>query len=91
MCKKQNKKPTISANLVEALLEIAIAIVLFAIGILVLWLFGVDLNCVGENIELALLIGCVVFVLLLTVVYFAIRGIKKLVHRTKKDKNPPQQ
>lgn len=91
MCKKQNKKSTISANLVEALLEIAIAIVSFAIGILVLWLFDVDLNCVGENIELALLIGCVAFVLLLTVVYFAIRGIKKLVHRTKKDKNPPQQ
>lgn len=92
MCKKQNKKSKISANLVEALLEIVIAIVSFAIGMLVLWLFGVDLNWIADNSELAVLIGCAVFIFLLIVVCVVINGIKKLIHRNQKDNDDqPQQ
>ena len=91
MCKKQNKKSKISANLVEALLEIAIAIVSFAIGMLVRWMFGVDLNWIGNNSELAVLIGCAVFIFLLIVVCVVINGIKKLIHRNQNDNNQSQQ
>lgn len=92
MCKKQNKKSKISANLVESLLELAITITSFAIGILVLWLFGVNTNWIVTNVELALLIGCIAFILLLMVVRLIIIGVKKLIHRNRNDvdNNQPQ-
>lgn len=92
MCKKQNKKSKISANLVESLLELAITITCFTIGILVLWLFGVNTNWIATNVELALLIGCIAFILLLMVARLIIIGVKKLIHRNKNDvdNNQPQ-
>lgn len=85
MCNKQNKKSKIVNNLLEGLLEIAIAIVCFGIGLLALWLLGIDFYTLFAEGELVILVGCIIFIAILLLVYFTAQKIKNRIRHDKND------
>ena len=62
--------------LADGLLELAIAVLFFGIGVLVLRLFGVDFDILNTDGELIVLVGIVAFALVFAVAFLVIKSIK---------------
>lgn len=58
----RNKKQ-IKGALLEALLELLLYVVIFGVGALILFLFGVKIDAAELDFELVILIGCAPFIL----------------------------
>lgn len=75
-----NKQKTkFGEALLEALLEIVLAIICFAVGAFVMHLFGVDFA--EMDADLLILIGIAIFVVLFVMVSLVVKGIKKLTNK----------
>ena len=84
-----NKQKTkFGEALLEALLEIVLAIICFAVGAFMMHLFGVDFA--KMDADLLILIGIVIFVVLFVLVSFVIKGIKKFAHKNANNHQPAE-
>ena len=63
--------------LLEIVLELIIALICLGIGILMLWVFGVDFSSPNFDWDIALLLGALIFIILFLLVYFSIDKFKK--------------
>ncbi|MBQ8433443.1 MAG: hypothetical protein IJX23_01375 [Clostridia bacterium] len=84
-----NKQKTkFGEALLEALLEILLVIICFAVGAFVMHLFGVDFAEIDA--DLLILIGIAIFVVLFVLVSFVVKGIKKLSNKNANNDQPTE-
>lgn len=76
-------KNGIGAKLLEGLIELALALVCFGIGALVVSLFGVNLDSANMDAELVILLGIVVFVVIFGIVFALVQLLKKIIRKRK--------
>ena len=73
--KKDNRK--IKEKLLDVAFEFVLMLVLFGIGALILWLFGVEINIESIDPEFVILVGIVALFLFFGIGYLLAKGIKK--------------
>ena len=86
--KKVNKEK-LRDGFIEALIEIALTLVLFGIGALIVSLFGIKLDDSEIDSDLIVLIGFVAVAVVIAAIYLTVRAVRK-THRKKakkKDEN----
>lgn len=84
-----NKQKTkFGETLLEALLEIVLAVICFAVGALVMHVFGVDFS--SMDADLLILIGIAIFVALFVIVGLVVKGIKKLSNKNSNNDQPTE-
>lgn len=69
------KKSKIWNNLLEALLELILAIFCFVIGCFILKLFNVKVSSIDADV--VLLIGCIIFIAIFLLICYLINKIKE--------------
>ena len=72
---KRTKKEILTA-LLEGLCELALTLICFGIGALLLHLFGVDITSTDIDFDLIILIGVGIFLALFIGAYFLVQWIK---------------
>ncbi|MBR6680113.1 MAG: hypothetical protein IKL59_02510 [Clostridia bacterium] len=75
--KKDKKK--IGEALLEALGELVLMLIFFGIGILIMGLFGVELDSSGLDDELIILIGIIACAVIFAIIWIAVQWIKKII------------
>lgn len=75
--KKDKKK--IGEALLEALGELVLMLIFFGIGILIMGLFGVELDSPGLDDELIILSGIIAFVVIFAIIWIPLQWIKKII------------
>lgn len=70
----------------DVILEIILYIVIFSIGALILWLFGVSLDSQYVDFETIVLIGIVVPILIFAISSALLKKIKKIFRNKKQSK-----
>jgi hypothetical protein len=66
---------TSKESLLDAIIELVVTAICIGIGVLVAWLFGVDLNDESIDFDLIILLGVAVVIAIILTVYF----IRKLI------------
>ena len=80
--KKDKKK--IGEALLEALGELVLMLIFFGIGILIVRLFGVELDSSGLDDDLIILIGIIAFVVIFAIIWIMVQWIKKIIRNKRK-------
>lgn len=82
---KKNKK-NIGSALLDALIELVLALICLGIGVFIFNLFGVDFKSSNIDYDLLILLGVVIFFVIFGIVYSLLQWIKKMV-KNKRNSN----
>ena len=83
---KRRIRITSKASLLDAIIELVVTAICIGIGVLVAWLFGIDITAESTDFDLIILLGVAVVIAIILAVYFIRKLIVKISNKKYKNK-----